>query len=79
MGFIKGRSTEGLLTHPTEQWKIALCNGNVVGVVFIDFKKHLSVSQTQYKASNPALQWLCTEMDMRLSRGSETVYCCQWM
>ena len=38
-GLIKGRSTEGLLTHLTEKWKIALDNGNVVGVVFIDFKK----------------------------------------
>ena len=36
---IKGRSTEGLLTHLTEKWKIALDNVNVVGVVFIDFKK----------------------------------------
>ena len=38
-GFIKGRSTKGLLIHLTEKWKIALDNGNVVGVVFIDFKK----------------------------------------
>ena len=38
-GLIKGRSTEGLLTHLKEKWKIALDNGNVVGVVFIDFKK----------------------------------------
>ena len=38
-GFIKGRSTAGLLTHLTEKWKIALDNGNVVGVVLIDFKK----------------------------------------
>ena len=54
------------------QWKCSGC-------FFIDFKKHLSVSQIQYKASNPGLQWLCTEMDMRLSKGSETVYCCQRM
>ena len=47
-GFIKGRSTEGLLTHLTEKWKIALDNGNVVGVVYIDFKKHLTMSRTQY-------------------------------
>ena len=38
-GFVKGKSTEGLLTYLTERWKIALDNGNVVGVVFIDFKK----------------------------------------
>ena len=31
-GLIKG-------THLKEKWKIALDNGNVVGVVFIDFKK----------------------------------------
>ena len=36
---IKRRSTEGLLTHLTEKWKIALDNENVVGIVFIDFKK----------------------------------------
>ena len=39
MGIYKGKSTEGLLTYLTEKWKIALDNGNVVGVVFIDFKK----------------------------------------
>ena len=38
-GFIKGKSTEGLLTYLTEKWKTALDNENVVGVVFIDFKK----------------------------------------
>ena len=27
------------MTHLTEKWKIALDNGNIVGVVFIDFKK----------------------------------------
>ena len=27
------------MTHLKEKWKIALDNGNVVGVVFIDFKK----------------------------------------
>ena len=37
--FMKGRSTEGLFTHPTEQWKIALCDGNLVGVLFVEFKK----------------------------------------
>ena len=47
-GFIKGKSTEGLLTYLTEKWKIGLDDGNVVGVVFIDFKKHLIVSHTQY-------------------------------
>lgn len=36
---MKGRSTEGLFTHPTEQWKIALCDGNLVGVLFVEFKK----------------------------------------
>ena len=37
--FIKGRSTEGLLTHLAERWKIALDNGSVVAVVFIAFKR----------------------------------------
>ena len=27
------------MTHLTEKWKIALDNENVVGIVFIDFKK----------------------------------------
>ena len=38
-GFIKGRSMEGLLTHLTEKFKMAVDNGNLVGAVFINFKK----------------------------------------
>ena len=64
-GFIKGRSTEGLLTYITEKWKIALDNGDVVVVVFIDFKKHLTVSHTVLDLklqalgfSGSALEWI---------------------
>ena len=38
-GFRQGRSTEEILIHRTETWKTALDNGNVVGVVCIDFQK----------------------------------------
>ena len=58
---IKGRSTEGLLTHLTDKWKIAPDNGNVEGVVFIDFKKAFDC------VSSPRLQWLYTGVDKRLS------------
>ena len=65
-GFIKGRSTEGLLTHLTEKWKIALDNGNVVGVVYIDFKKAFdcvshSILDLKLQAlgfSGSALEWI---------------------
>ena len=66
MGLIKGRSTEGLLTHLIEKWKIALDNGNVVGVVFIDFKKAFdcvshSILYLKLQAlgfSGSALEWI---------------------
>ena len=38
-GFVKGRSTEGLLTYLNERWKMALDNGKIIGVVYIDFRK----------------------------------------
>ena len=65
-GFIKGWSTEGLLIHLTEKWKIALDNGNVVGVVFIDFKKALdcvlhSILDLKLQGlgfSGSALEWI---------------------
>ena len=38
-GFVKEKSTVGLLTYLTERWNIVLDNGKVVGVMFIDFKK----------------------------------------
>ena len=37
--FRQGRSTEEILIYLTETWKTALDNGNVVGVVYIDFQK----------------------------------------
>ena len=65
-GLIKGRWTEGLLTHLKEKWKIALDNGNVVGVVFIDFKKAFdcvshSILYLKLQAlafSGSALKWI---------------------
>ena len=38
-GFREGRSTEELLIYLTETWEKAVNNGEVVGVVFIDFQK----------------------------------------
>ena len=38
-GFLEGKSTELLLLHMTEIWKYALDQGEVVGVLLIDFKK----------------------------------------
>ena len=63
---IKGRSTEGLLTHLTDKWKIAPDNGNVEGVVFIDFKKAFdcvshSILYLKLQAlafSGSALKWI---------------------
>ena len=65
-GFIKGKSTEGLLTYLTEKWKTALDNGNVVGVVFIDFKKAFdcvshSILDLKLQAmgiSGPPFEWI---------------------
>ena len=65
-GFTKGKSTEGLLTYLTEKWKTALDNGNVVGVVFIDFKKAFdcvshSILDLKLQAmgiSGPPLEWI---------------------
>ena len=65
-GFIKGRSTEGLLTYLTENWKIAPDYGDVEGVVFIDFKKAFDcVSHTvldlklqSLGLSGSALEWI---------------------
>ena len=38
-GFRKRKSTEGLLLNLTENWKQALDEGKVIGVLFVDFKK----------------------------------------
>ena len=38
-GFRQGGLTEEILIYLTETWKTALDNGNVVGVVYIDFQK----------------------------------------
>ena len=38
-GFRRGYSTESLLLHLTESWRIALDTGHKVGVLFIDFRK----------------------------------------
>ena len=65
-GFIKGKSTESLLTFLTEKWKMELDNGNIVGVVFIDFKKAFDcVSHSCFDLklqamgfNGPALEWL---------------------
>ena len=38
-GFIKRRSTEGILLKWTEIWKKSVHNGSIVGVVFIDVQK----------------------------------------
>ena len=64
-GFITGKSTERLLTYLTEKWKIALDNGNLVGVVFIDLKKKHCVSYSTLDLklqamgiSGPALEWI---------------------
>lgn len=38
-GFIKGRSTDGILLKLTEIWKKSVDNGSIVGVVFIDLQK----------------------------------------
>ena len=38
-GFRKSKSTEGLLLNLTENWKQALDEGKVIGVLFVDFKK----------------------------------------
>ena len=38
-GYRKGVSTESLLLYLTETWKINIDNGNVVGVIFTDFRE----------------------------------------
>ena len=38
-GFRKGGSPELLLLSVTEQWRLALDESNIIGVVFIDFQK----------------------------------------
>ena len=38
-GFKKKHSTELLMLKQTERWKQELDNGNVVGVLFVDFRK----------------------------------------
>ena len=66
MGVNKRRSTEGLLTHLIEKWKIAIDNGNVMGVVFIYFKKAVdcvshSILYLKLQAlafSGSALKWI---------------------
>ena len=42
-GFKEGRSTGNLLLHVTEHWKEALESGQYVGVLFVDFKRHLTL------------------------------------
>ena len=37
--FVQRKSTEGMLTYLTEAWKRETGPWNVIGVVFIDFKK----------------------------------------
>ena len=58
---------EGLSTHLMEKWKIALTNGNVVSVTFIDFKKafdcvsHSILIDLKLQAlgfSGSALEWI---------------------
>ena len=38
-GYKKGISTETLLLKMTEDWKIAIDHGKVVGVIFLDLRK----------------------------------------
>ena len=38
-GFKEGKSTEGLLLHMTEDWRKALDRKQVIGILFIDFRK----------------------------------------
>ena len=38
-GFKEGRSSETLLLHLTETWKEELDKGNMVGIIFLDFRK----------------------------------------
>ena len=58
---------EGLSTHLMEKWKIALTNGNVASVIFIDFKKafdcvsHSILIDLKLQAlgfSGSALEWI---------------------
>ena len=42
-GYKKGISTEILLLKMIEDWKIAIDNGKVVGVIFLDFRKAFDV------------------------------------
>ena len=37
-GFRKRKSTQGLLLNLTKNWKQALDEGNVMGVLFVDFR-----------------------------------------
>ena len=39
MGVRKRKSTEELLLNLTENWKQAVDDGKVIGVLFVDFKK----------------------------------------
>ena len=38
-GFVKGKSTELLMLHPTEEWRKALGEKKHIGIIFIDFQK----------------------------------------
>ena len=40
-GFKEGRSTQGLLLYLTEHWKEPWTTVNMLGVLFVDFKKNI--------------------------------------
>ena len=84
-GFRQGRSTEDLLIHLTETWKIALDNRQVVGVVFIDFQKAfdtVSHETLRYKLqamgfNGNLLDWLTSYLKDRKQFASVNGYCSQ--
>ena len=57
-GFRKSKSTEGLLLNLTENWKQALDEGKVTGVLFVDFKKGFRFSKQRNLKEKTVSMWI---------------------
>ena len=58
MGVQKSKSTEGLLLSLTENWKQALDEGKVIGVLFVDFKKAFDSVNREILKKKTVSMWI---------------------
>ena len=57
-GFMKRKSTEGLSLNLTENWKQALDEGKVIGVLFVDFEKAFNSVNREILKKKTVSMWI---------------------